>query len=208
MSNKVEFIENQKNNFYRDRYRITMKWLNLMVYVGVGLSLLLGYLSFRQPIPKFYATTTNGDVIRLYSLSEPVVTEKYLLQWASLRAREIYNLDFSQYQDELARIQPYFTSAGWEKLNSALKSSGFISQIVDQKLQSNAVVYKPPVVISRMIIFGRYTWRIQLPLLVTYTSANQQRKVKYLLTMDVQRVPVISAPKGIQIKSVYITNDQ
>lgn len=44
-----------------------------------------------------------------------------------------------------------------------------------------------------------YTWRVQLPLLVIYTSANEERKAHFAVTMDIIRVPVIDAAKSIQI---------
>ena len=77
--------------------------------------------------------------------------------------------------------------------------------IVDKKLESSAIVYGPPVILNSMVLSGRFTWRVQLPMLVTFTSANQQTQQRYMITMDIQRVPVVSVPKGIQIKSFYVT---
>lgn len=197
-------LDNKKNEFYRDRYRTTMQWLTLMVFICIGLSLGLAYFSMQQRIPKFFSTTTTGEVRPMYSLSEPVVTTAYLLQWASLRARDVYDLSFSQYQDQLQNLKPYFTESGYEKLIAALNSSGFIDVLSKQKLNSSAIVYEPPVVLARMIVDGYFTWRVQLPLLVTYTSASAQKQAKYMVTMDITRVPVISAPKGIQVKNFYV----
>lgn len=199
--------DNKKNEFYRDRYRTTMQWLTLMAIICVGLTFVLTYFSIQQRVPKFFSTTTTGEVKPMYSLSEPVVTSNYLLQWASLRARDVYNLSFAQYQKQLDDLKPYFTNAGYSKLRGALDSSGFIDVVNQQKLNTSAVVYKPPVILARLIVDGYFTWRVQLPLLVTFTSASQQTQLKYIVTMDVTRVPVISAPKGIQIKNFIVVRE-
>jgi len=193
------------NNFCRDSYRSVMRLLVLMAVISLALVLMLGYLVLQPDRPKTFASTTTGDVVRLHALDEPVVTNTYLLQWATLRAREIYNLSFARYEDQLEAQKGYYTTTGWNALNTAFNDSGFIQEIVGKKLETSAIVYKPPVIISNMVVKGRFTWRVQLPLLVTYTSANQEMKQRYIVTMDIERVPVIEVPKGIQIKSFYVS---
>lgn len=203
----IQSLEMRKNNFFRDRYRWVMKWLSFMVFMSVGLSLILGYLSLQQRTPDYYATTTTGEVIPLYSLAEPVVTSDYIKQWASLRARDIYNLSFANYQDQLNQLQQYFTDAGWGSFKAVIQKSDLVKQVSGQKLDTSAVIYKPPVILAQMLVDGRFTWRIQLPLLVTFTSASEQTQAKYIVTMDIQRVPVIDAAKGIQIKNFNVQSE-
>ncbi|WP_285896377.1 DotI/IcmL/TraM family protein [Coxiella-like endosymbiont of Rhipicephalus sanguineus] len=49
-----------------------------------------------------------------------------------------------------------------------------------------------------------YTWRMQLPLLIIYTSANEERKAHFAVTMDIVRVSVIDAVKNIQINKFSV----
>ncbi len=190
----------QKNNQYRDKYRRTLGLLLAMAAVCVTLTMILTYLSVSTKKPKYFATTTAGVVIPMHSLSEPVVTSKYLLQWAALATRTAYNLSFVGYQDQLKKAEPFFTPNAWQQFLTALKGSdGLLKTVESRKLQMSAVVSGAPVILNSGEVHGRFTWRIQLPLLVTFTSANETTKTKLLVTMNISRVPVLSAPKGIQI---------
>jgi intracellular multiplication protein IcmL len=138
-------------------------------------------------------------VTPLHSLSEPVLTSQYILEWASLAARKAFNLDFVHYEDQLAEAKPYFTPDGWDKFEAALKSSGLLESVTGKKLVMSAIVSGTPVVLNRAVIHGRFTWTMQLPVLVSFTSSSENRKEPLIITMNVQRVPSLEAPQGIQI---------
>ena len=199
MNENVEQLALQKNNLYRDNYRRVMVCLITLIFIGLGLLGILSYQIISTPKPKYYATTTTGRVVPLQSLEMPVVTNIYLLQWASLAARTSYNLNFLAYPKQLKAASAYFTDTGWQSLMAAMKKSGVIDSLKSNKLFMAAVVDGPAVILAEEIVHGRYTWRVQLPLLVTYTSASEQRKSNFIITMDIMRVPVIDAAKSIQI---------
>lgn len=201
MSEYFEAADVKKNNQYRDGYRLVMKWILVMALMSVLFTALLSYLSlFRKP-PAYYATTTSGEVVPLHALSEPVVTSKYILQWASLATRDVLNIGFANYQQQFEQAKPYFTSKGWEQFQEALTSSKLLQTIEDQHVDMSAVVSGAPVILGQAVVHGRFTWRIKLPVLITFTSASSQTKQSLYVTMDVQRVPVLDAEKGIQISN-------
>lgn len=189
----------QLNGFYRDSYRRTMGLLSAMIFICALLAGVLVWMSFDKKQPAYYASLTTGEVVPMHPLSEPVLTNDFIDQWAALTARSIYNLNFSSYQQQLAALQPRFSEEGWAKLMGALTSSGMIKQIVGSRLIISSVVSGPPVVISEVILHGRFTWRIQMLVLVTYTSASEQTQRTLVVTMDVQRVPTLDVAQGIQI---------
>lgn len=195
----------QLNELYRDEYRSTMQWLTTMTVVCAILASILVWMSFDRKQPDYYAAMTTGEVIRMHALSEPVVTNAFIIQWSALTARSIYNLNFSSYQQQLAEIQDRFTPEGWAKMMGALKSSGIIDDLVGSRLIISSVVSGPPVVLSPLSLHGRYTWPVQMKLLVTYTSASQQVQRNIIVTMDVQRVPTLDASQGIQIINFVAT---
>ncbi len=199
MSEEAQQLEFENNNLYRDRYQRTLGWLLTMAIACVVLVVTLTYMSVNGKQSDYYATTTKGAVIPLHPLSEPVITNQYLVQWASLATRKAFNLDDVHYQAQLKRAEPYFTPTGWKKFLSALNSSGLLGAVKSKKLMMSTVVSGPPVILNRAVVHGRFTWRIQLPLLVTFTSASEKTKSKLMVTMNVQRVPVLSAAKGIAI---------
>lgn len=199
-----EQIALQKNNLYRDHYRRVMKWLVLMIVIALGLGGVLAFQLWTKPQPKYFATTTTGTIVPLQSLSMPVVTNDYLLQWAELAARDCYNLNFVDYDKQLQDASTNFTPEGWNSVMAAFKSAGIIDSLKANKLFMAAVVNGPAVILDQEVIHNHYTWRVQLPLLVTYTSSSQQRKANYVVTMDIMRVPVIDAAKSIQINNFVV----
>lgn len=201
MTIELEQLEFQKNALYRDHYRRTIKVLLVMIVIALLLMGILGYQWLTQPEANYYATTTNGRVIPLQSLRMPVVTNRYLLQWAGLAARACFNLNFVDFQKQLQSAATNFTPNAWQSFMDALKNSGSIDSLTENKLVMRAVVNGAPIILGQEIVHGRYTWQVQIPLLVTYTSANQQRKTNYIITMNIARVPVLEAAKSIQITS-------
>src|SRR3990167_8407253 len=199
MSAESQNIEFQLNEFYRDNYRRTMKILAVMIVICAILASMLAWMTYDKKQPLYYAAMTTGEVVPMHALSEPVVTSDFIIRWSSLTARLIYNLNFATYQQQLDAVKPRFTSDGWEKMMNALNSSGLIQQMLGSKLIISSVISGPPVILSRLIIHGRFTWRIQMPMLVTFTSASETTQRRMLVTMNVQRVPTLNVPNGIQI---------
>jgi intracellular multiplication protein IcmL len=193
-SQKNEF---ELNDLYRPKYHRTMKWLSFMIVVCAVLSVILSFMVFDKKQPLYYAAVTTGEVVPMHALSEPIVTNNFIMQWSALAARRVYNLSFDSYQNQLNQVKDKFTPEGWEKMMAAMK--GMIKQITGSRLVMTSVVESSPVILARLIIHGRYTWRVQMKLLVTYTSASEQTQRHIIVTMNVQRVPTLDASQGIQI---------
>lgn len=189
----------ERNLLYRDHYRRTVQAIITMSIVGGILAVILGGLIIATPQPKYYATTTVGQVIPMHSLSEPVITNDYLLQWASLATRMAFNIDFVNYQKQLVKAKADFTPSGWDKFMNAMNKSGLLKTVEGKKLQMSAVVSGSPVILSTAVIHGRFTWRVQLPILVTFTSASASSQSTWLVTMNIERISTLDAYKGIQI---------
>lgn len=191
--------EFEKNNSYRDKYYKTLSWLIFMGLTAGALSVALAYITMEQKEPDYYATTTAGSNIPLRPMSDPIVTNDYLVKWTSLAVRKAFNLDFVHSAEQLEQAKGYFTPAGWDKFMAALNKSGLLKTVKEKKVMSSAVVSDTPVILNRAMLNGRFTWRVQLPLLVSYTSASDVQKSKFLVTLNVQRVSALDTPEGIQI---------
>src|SRR3989338_11268200 len=101
MTRESQELDLQLNEFYRDRYRVTMKWLSLLAVVGIVLTVLLVWMVYDRKQPEYFSAVTTGEVVPMHALSEPVVTNQFIEQWSALTARLIYNLNFSTYQQQL-----------------------------------------------------------------------------------------------------------
>lgn len=192
--------------FYRNSYRKALSAAILLSISAAALAGILVMMSWREPQAKYFATTTNGVVTPMYSLTEPVLTSQFILEWASLATRKAFNLDFVHYEQQLDEAKPYFTPDGWEKFQEALKSSKLLDTVTGKKLVMSAIVSGTPVVLNRAIYHGRFTWAIQLPVLVSFSSANEKQKMQFVITMNVQRVPTVDASQGVQISDFEAQN--
>ena len=197
MNTQSQENEFQINDFYRIGYRRTMKWLVFLSIVCAVLTIILTWMVYDQKQPLYYAAVTTGEVVPMHALSEPIVTNDFIIRWSALAVRRIYNLSFDSYEQQLNAAKGEFTPEGWDRMTAAMK--GLISQLSGSHLVISSVVEGSPVILSRLIIGGRYTWRVQMKLLVTYTSANEQRQQNMIITMNVQRVSTLDVPQGIQI---------
>ncbi len=199
MSNDTQQLELQKNTFYRDNYRRTLKLVVLMALVAVGLTVVLFYVSLERKQPNYYATTTSGVIIPMHALTQPVVTNHYILRWAGLAMRTAFNIGFVDANANMQKAKPYFTEGGWSSFQKAVKQAGLLKAVVNQKLLMSAVVSGAPLIIDQGVKHGKYTWTIQLPVLATFTSASQTLHRKLLVTMVVKRTSVMASANGIQI---------
>ncbi len=189
----------------RDHYRRTIKGIVILSIIAVVLLLIWAGLILTTPQPKYYATTTAGQVVPMHPLSEPVVTNDYLLQWASLATRTAFNLDFVHYKAQLEKAKSDFTPQGWRQFMDAMNHSGLLETVESKKLEMNAVVSGAAVILSTAVIHGRFTWRVQLPILMTFTSASASSQAHWLVTMNIERTSTLDAYKGIQINDFVAT---
>ncbi len=192
--------------FYRNSYRKALSAAILLSTSAAALAGILVMMSMREPQPQYFASTTNGVVTKMYSLSEPILTSKFILEWASLATRKAFNLDFVHYEQQLDQAKPYFTPDGWEEFQKALKTSSLLGTVKGQKVVMSAIVSGTPVVLNRAVLHGRFTWTIQLPVLVSFSSTSENQKKHLVVTMNVQRVPTLDASQGVQISDFEAQN--
>lgn len=201
MATERQLASMQRNEFYRDNYRRILAILLFLSAISVFMVAALGVIEISRPQPKYYATLSNGRIVPIQALSEPTVTSNYIMQWAALAVRAAYNLDFVNYQTQLQGAAPYFTADGWNAFNNALTGAGVLGSLQTNKLIMSAVVSESPIVLDRAIIGGRYTWHVQVPLLVTYSSASENKKQTIIVTLTIMRVSSLDTPQGIQINN-------
>jgi intracellular multiplication protein IcmL len=190
-----------RNNFYRDNYRRLVGSLMVLLFIIVVLAGILFYQVINRPEPKYFATTVDGRIMPLFPLSEAMLSPSELLQWAHRAAVDAYTYNFVNYRDAMQQLQNQFTPEGWKYYEDALQTARTLEMVVAKKLVVSAVATGTPVILDQAVINGRYSWKIQIPLLVTYQSPNEQTQQPLIITMIVSRVPTVDMPKGIAIVS-------
>lgn len=194
-----------RNNFYRDNYRRVMKLLLIMSFVMVILVLTMAYLFTHRPEPKYFATTQSGRVLQLVPLSSPMLSTEALLSWASQVAMGTYTYNFANYRQKIQMQEVNFTSDAWQQFLTLLKDSGNIQAVDQRKINVSAVVSGAPVVVYQGMLDGRFAWKVQVPLLVTFVSASDRFQKNYMVTMVIVRVSTVQNQNGVAVAQFIVS---
>lgn len=193
-----------KNSFYKDSYNKVLFTLLLSVGIIFALASTISYLILNPPPPKFFATSINGRITPLFPLGEPNQSDSAVLQWANQAAIAAYTYNFVNYRQELQAASGYFTDDGWSQFISALQSSGALKTVRQKKLIVSAVATRAPIILQKGPLAGRYSWRIQMPILITYQSASEFQQVRSVVTLLVTRISTLKSVRGIGISQFIV----
>lgn len=193
-----------RNNFYRDNYRRVVIALLMMLLVNIILGSILVYQVTHPAPPQYFATTTEGKILPLYPLSEPMATNAEVLQWATNAAESLYNYSFVNWRGQLQIASDNFTPEAWDAFQQQLKASRNLEAVIAEKSVVSAEPTGAPVILNQGVVNGRYSWRLKLPMLINYQgTTNHQQPVE--IVMIVSRVPILNTPRGYAIAQIYIT---
>ena len=152
-----------------------------------------------KPDPKYFATSSDGRIMPLYALDQPNLSKAAVLQWSNKAAVAAYTYNFVNYRAAFQRASRYFTSNGCNQFMTPIEGSNNLQAVKAKKLVVSAVAAGAPIILQQGVISGRFAWKVQLPLLVSYLSASQQIQQSLLVTMLISRVPTLNDPEGIGI---------
>ena len=189
----------KENNFYRDHYHHVIIGLIGLIFFLIAMVSFVLYQLFHRPLPLFYSSQADGQKMQLVSYDAPNLLPDTILRFASKAATAAYTFDFVNYNKQIKIVQPYFTSKGWQDYLRSV-SVGLLDTVVKNQLFVNGIVVGTPVISNEGPLPGTtYAWRIQIPFLVTYQSANTISKQNYYVILTVVRVPTATNPQGIGI---------
>lgn len=194
-----------RNTFYRDGYRKIMLSLLIAVTMVAVLALTLVYLVTHPPEPRYFATTVQGRIVPLVPLNQPNTSTSALLQWANTASIASYTYNFVNYRQELQAASEFFTPDGWRSFLDALKSSRNLEAVIDKKLIVSAVATGAPIVAWEGVLNGQYSWRVQMPMLITYQSPSNFSQQFVNVNMLITRISTLNSARGIGIAQFVVT---
>ena len=196
-----------RNNFYRDSYRSLVVALLLSLLVIAGLVTTVSYLIMSKPSPKYFAATNSGRMIPLIPLDQPNLSDANVLQWTSMAVVSIYSYNYVNFRQAFQNNRRFFTASGWRGFFKALEDSKTMKAVEDNKLMVSAVLAGAPVINSEYLYKGRYTWEIQMPVLVTYQGSETSNQ-NFIITLKVERVSTLNNIYGIGISEFVVRRNR
>lgn len=193
-----------RNKFYKDSQRKVILALLVALLVNLVLASMLVYLLTHPPAPKYFATTISGRITPLFPLNEPNQSDPAVLQWANQAAIASFTYNFVNYRDELQASSGFFTAEGWDQFLHALQQSNNLDAVKAKKLIVSAVATRAPIILQKGVLNGSYSWRVQMPILVTYQSASEFTQQNNVVTLLITRVSTLNSPRGIGISQFIV----
>jgi intracellular multiplication protein IcmL len=186
------------------KYGLSIVLLFLVIHLGL---MGFGYFQFATRSPAhFFGSLPNKQTFEITALNRPNVSNKALLSWVTLAATSTFTFDFFNYKDQLNAIKDYFTADGFSNFMASLQETDVLKTIEEKKLILSAVAIGPAIVLTEEGIDTKHTWRIQVPLIVRYQSANVDETRTQVVEVLVTQVSTEDAPKGIGIAQ-YIARE-
>lgn len=186
-------------DFYRSGLRSSFLIIIASLVLACLLVLMVISLWNNQPKNVYFAARSDGVIIPIQPLNQPVVSQSQLTSWVSSAIISVYSYDYLRYRSQLQSAQQYFSPDGWKEFTSSLRSSGNLITVAQQKLLLSAVPTGAAVITKSGLLNGVYTWQVQMPVLVTFQSATEVRSQSLLVNVQVSRVPIQNNPQGIAV---------
>lgn len=189
-----------RNEFYRDGYRLALRVAVIQCFIIVALIGVMFYVvKVHQPENRYFATTEDGRLIPMVSLTQPNLSTPALMSWVAQSATEVMTFGFNDYRRRLQESSRHFTRRGWESFTTALQKGRIIESIEANSQVVTAAPRGAPILQSEGIIGGQYQWVVQIPMVLTYQSGSKTRSDYWIVTLVVVRVPRLESPNGVGI---------
>ena len=159
------------------------------------------YKVAHPPQPKYFAITPDGRIVNSRALTDPDVTNSYVLQWTADAVRKSFSQDYIHYRGQLQEAADYFTPSGWSDFRQAVDKSNNLRTLVSKKMVSDVTITKPPSILQEMVVGGHYAWKINMSIMVTYQGPTNTINMPYEVTIIVVREPVGDYPDKIAINN-------
>ena len=188
---RVELVK-LRNGFYKDGFRRMSFVLLLSLIVNLVLVMALLLLQNKQvPKPLYFASGADGRLTRLVPLSDAYYSKQQIQTWVSEKVPQLFALDFLHYRKQLSQSQKFFTKIGWERFMKAFESQ--IQQLKEQQLMTHASVTDVPFISQELMLKGAYSFRVQVPIMITFSGTSGKDKGKsdvnqFVLTLLISRV--------------------
>lgn len=192
-----------RNAFYRDSYYQVLFAVLFLLIVNGFLAYIVYYKISNPPQPQYFAATADGRIIKVHPLSDPSLSDDFVVQWTADAVHKAFSWDFIHWREQMQEASNNFTPDGWRDFSASLKDSNNLKTLIDLKMVSNVEVTGSPQIIQKAVVAGHYAWNIKIPVLLSFTSVEKTINQPMNLTVIVLREPVQYYPQKIAINNLF-----
>jgi intracellular multiplication protein IcmL len=188
-----------RNQFYQDGVHRLIIGIIISFVFNIFSIFSIIYIYTHPPAPVYFPTSANGRITPIYPLDQPNPGDSVVLQWTNLAAIAAFSYNFVNYRSELEAASEFFTADGWTSFLKSIKDSNNLLAVVTKKLVVSGQATRTPEILQKGILNGRYSWRIKIPMIITYQSSEQYTTQNVDVILLVTRISTLNNPQGIGI---------
>jgi len=132
-------------------------------------------------------------------MNEANLSDAAILVWANEVAVSLLSYNFVNYRSEFQKSSGFFTPNGFDTFLAAIDKSNSLALVETKKFIVSAVATKPPIIVHKGIINNLYSWKVEIPMLITYQNQSEFQQANNIVTLLITRAPAINAPRGIAV---------
>jgi len=202
--NVVRLATRRHEEWIRSHARMsrTVLVMSGVTALSVGMTL---WSILAKPEPVYFAAREDGGILPLVPVSTPFLSDGSVTNFAVEAVTRALTLDFANWRDDLTGAARYFEQPdGWNGFLDAIEQSDMLSYLRDHRLVSTVVANGAAIIESGLDDRKRYSWRVQIPLSMTYESASEISRERLLAEIVVSRLPTWESPEGVGVTQIII----
>ena len=193
-------VDPARTESYRSGYARLLRLCYLLSAVIFLLTAVLLYaLFFHRPSDRYVAQTSQDSVSQLVGLERPYITQQALFDWAADAASQVLTFGFNDYDQRLTASRDRFTPEGWVSFAVEMNKSALFQTVVSAQQLMTAVPRGMPLLMFEGLSEGRYTWIVEIPMMVTVRSGSLSRSISQTVRLIIVPVPTADNPMGIAV---------
>lgn len=158
-----------------------------------------------RPEPKYFAVDREGTVLEIVPVSQPLLSNDALANWAESTARKAYSLNFVDWRDQLSVLRDRFMPKAYEMFLASMEQSNLVV------MRENRLIYeassRPARIVSSGVDgSGRYVWNVEVPLtIISHYGASASRSQDVVVLMEIMRVDNRFRPESGVVVTKFLT---
>ncbi len=176
------------------QYNSNRKKHPCLILVTFGLILLASFFTFSDLYGKsnntsaeYFAAACSGKLDSV-SLTQPLLTEAVLLQWATKAAIASNSYNYVNYREAFEGIRIYYTEIGYKKFLKELSESDNVRAVAHKKFIVSSALRGDAIITKKGVSNNIFIWDVQLPLEITFNGHTETFKQNIIVNMRISRV--------------------
>ncbi|WP_196223250.1 DotI/IcmL/TraM family protein [Roseibium sp. RKSG952] len=144
----------------------------------------------KPPQYGYILTEDDGRILPLVPLDRPNHEDQYVIDWTIDAMTRLHSIDYINYRTQLQEARHSLTTMGWKSYQDAMRLSGNFKAIIGNQFVTTAVPIGPGRIIKTGNVMGRYAWKVEFPMLISYRASRKDLKDALKVTNQEQTVAV------------------